>query len=443
MRERGEGGTEEHSRRITLLTATCVVVANMVGTGVFTSLGFQAAEIPSAFALLLLWAIGGIFALCGALCYGELAAAMPRSGGEYHFLSKIYHPILGFLSGWVSVTVGFAAPIALAAMALGKYLSSAVPGLDPQLVAAGAPTVISLLHAYNLRWGSSFQQVFTLLNVSSILALSAAGLVLAAPQEVSFWPRGEDAATIFSPSFAISLFYVAYAYSGWNGAAYLAGEVKEPEKNLPRSLWLGTLAVSGLYLLLNFVFLYTTPLSQLAGQLDVGTIAARQIFPGVGARLMGLLISMGLIASISSMVLAGSRVSQTIGEDSALFQLLARKNRHGAPQYAIFFQLIVVLTLAATSTFETVLTYLEFTLLLSSFMTVLGVFVCRYRYPHLPRPYQTWGYPVTPLIFLAISLWMLGFSFYARPLESLTGLGTIALGLPVYFWAAKIRHGLS
>lgn len=420
--------------KISLLTAICIVVANMIGTGVFTSLGFQVIDIQSGFSILFLWLIGGIFALSGALCYGELGAAMPRSGGEYHYLSKIYHPLLGFLSGWVSITVGFAAPIAAAAMAFGKYISSVFPSLNyPTIIALIAVILVSLIHSQTLKIGSLFQQSFTVLKVILILIFILCGFSLANPQPIQFLPNINDIPVIFSSSFAISLVYVTYSYSGWNAAVYLTSELKEPEKNLPRSLLIGTLIVTILYLLLNFIFLYTTPINLLAGQLEIGYIAAQQIFGNFGAKLMGLLIGLGLISSISSMVLAGPRVTQVIGEDIPLFKILSRKNQHGIPYYAICFQLAIVMILIITASFEAVITYLGFTLTLCSVITVLGVFVYRWRCPDAPRPYQTWGYPITPIIFLGISLWMLIFIFQDKPLESLAGLGTIALGLPFYF----------
>jgi APA family basic amino acid/polyamine antiporter len=426
-------------RLVSLLTATCIVIANMIGTGVFTSLGFQVTDIKSGFALLFLWFIGGIFALCGALVYGELGAAMPRSGGEYNFLSQIYHPVIGFLSGWVSVTVGFAAPIAAAAMALGIYTHSVFPGLPSLIISLVVVIGVSLIHAQNLELGSRFQQVFTLLKLLLIVVFIICGFVLATPQTLSFWPTSQDLPVILSSPFAISLVYVTYSYSGWNAAVYLASEVKNPEKNVPRSLLIGTLVVMFFYLLLNFIFLYSTPITQLSGQLEVGYISATQIFGTPGAKLMGLLIALGLISSISSMVWAGPRVTQAIGEDIPLFSCLAKHNHHGIPLYAILMQLSIVIVLVITASFEEVITYLGFTLTLSSWITVFGLFVHRWRYPDAPRPYKTWGYPITPIVFLAIGLWILAFIFMGKPLESLAGLETILLGLPLYFWASKRR----
>jgi APA family basic amino acid/polyamine antiporter len=424
---------------ISLFTAISIVVANMIGTGVFTSLGFQAVDIKSGFALLCLWLVGGILALCGALSYGELAAVMPRSGGEFYYLSKIYHPAVGFLSGWLSATVGFAAPIAAAAMALGKYFSQVFPVFPPTAIAVAVAIGVSLIHTRDVKLGSYFQISFTLLKVLLILTLIVCGFLLGQPQDINFLPANNDLNLILSSPFAISLVYVMYAYSGWNASIYIASEVKEPEKNVPRSLLAGTLIVMALYLLINFIFLHTTPLDQLAGKVEVGAVAATQIFGELGGKVMSLLISLGLVSAISSMVWAGPRVTQTIGEDIPFFKLLATTNAKGIPYNAILAQLAIVLVLVITSTFESIITYLGFTLTLSSFLTVLGVFVHRFRYPDFPRPYKTWGYPVTPLIFLAISLWMLVFIFKDKPVESLAGLATILLGLPVYFFADKQR----
>ncbi|GAB4526269.1 MAG: amino acid permease [Pleurocapsa sp.] len=415
----------------------------MIGTGVFTSLGFQVVDLKSGFTLLLLWLVGGIFAICGALTYSELGAAMPHSGGEYYYLSRIYHPLVGFLSGWVSVTVGFAAPIAASAMALGAYFSSVFPLVSPIAIALLVVIGVSFVHSRNLQFGSYFQLFFTLLKVLLIVILIACGLLLADSQNLGFLPSSNDLSLIFSSPFAVSLVYVTYSYSGWNAAVYLASEVEEPEKNIPRSLILGTLIVTGLYLLLNFIFLYTTPLNSLAGEVEVGYIAAGQIFGASGAKIMGILISFGLISSISSMVLAGPRVTQVIGEDIPLFKVLARKNGNGIPYYSILLQLTIVIVLLITSSFDRVITYLGFTLTLSSFITVLGVFVHRFRYPHARRPYKTWGYPLTPLIFLGISLWMLIFILINKPTESLAGIATLLIGLIVYFVAAKNKLGWS
>ncbi len=422
---------------ISLITAICLVIANMVGTGVFTSLGFQVLGIQSGFSLLFLWFVGGIFALCGALCYGELGSVMPRSGGEYHYLSKIYHPAIGFLSGWLSVTVGFAAPIAAASMALGKYTTSVFPGINEMAIALITVIAVSFVHTQNIKLGGSFQQIFTILKIALIVILIICGLIFANPQPLSFLPNANSFTDILSSPFAISLVYVSYSYSGWNAAIYLASEVKKPEKNIPRALIIGTAIVTVLYLLLNFIFLYTAPIEEMAGQLEVGAIAAKYIFGESGGKIMAFLIAFGLISSISSMILAGPRVTQVIGEDIPVFNFLAKKNKNGIPLYALLLQLFIVIVLIITASFETIINYLGFTLTLSSLLTVIGLFIHRDKYSEIPRPYKTWGYPITPIIFFNISVWILAFIIKDKPLVALWGLGTILLGLIVYFISAK------
>ncbi|TGE20255.1 amino acid permease [Hymenobacter aquaticus] len=431
--------TSAQPYKISFLTGTAIVIANMVGTGVFTSLGFQVLGIQSGFALLMLWAVGGLIALCGALCYGELAAAMPRSGGEYHYLSQIYHPALGFLSGWVSATVGFAAPTALAAMALGKYAASVWPAVPPQALSVAVVLLLTAVHAASSKAGSRLQVVVTAVKVAVLVVFIGAGWLVAAPQPIAFLPQAPDWQQLLSPAFAVSLIYVSYAYSGWNAAVYLTGEVADPQRNLPRILLAGTAVVLLLYVGLNFVFLYGTPIPRLAGQLEVGYVAASQIFgPAIG-RLMGAVIAVLLVSTVSSMIFAGPRIIQVMGEDLPALRGLAVVSRNGIPVRALLLQTFLTLVFILTSTFEQVLLYAGFILSLFTFLTVLGLFVLRVRRPDLPRPYRAWGYPVTPLLFLALSGWTLVFILRDKPTESLYGLATLAVGAGVYFLGRRLR----
>src|SRR5438445_1170478 len=260
-------------RTVGFFTACGIVIANIIGTGVFTSLGFQVAGIQSGFALLMLWIVGGIAALCGALCYGELSAALPRSGGEYHFLSEIYHPAVGFMAGFVSATVGFAAPIALAAMAFGEYFQGVFSRGSAVALSFGVVWAVALFHLSNLRVGSLFQNLWTLVKLLLIAVLIGAGFFVEPKQPITFFPQAGDTMSIFSGAFAVALVYVMYSYSGWNASSYIIGEVKNPERNVPRSLLAGTMIVIVAYVLLNAVFLATTPESEMRGQLAAGLIA--------------------------------------------------------------------------------------------------------------------------------------------------------------------------
>jgi len=421
--------------KISFLTGAAIVVANMVGTGVFTSLGFQVLGIQSGFALLMLWLVGGLIALCGAVCYGELAAAMPRSGGEYHYLSQIYHPALGFLSGWVSATVGFAAPTALAALALGEYAKSVWPALQPTWLSVGVVLALTLVHGLSTRLGSRLQIVITAVKVAVLIFFIGAGLVVGEGQALSFAPDAAGWQAMLSPAFAVSLVYVSYAYSGWNAAVYVTGEIHNPQRNLSRILLAGTFLVLLLYVGLNYVFLRSTPIEGLKGQVEVGFVAATSLFgPAIG-RLMGAVIAVLLVSTISSMIFAGPRIVQTMGEDLPALRFLAPKSQAGIPIRALALQTVITLLFILKPSFKEVLVYAGFILNLFTFLTVLGVFVLRFTQPELPRPYRAWGYPLTPLLFLGLSGWTLAFILRDKPKESLYGLLTLGLGLLAYLVA--------
>jgi APA family basic amino acid/polyamine antiporter len=416
---------------VSVVVATAIVVADMIGVGVFTSLGFQVKDIASGFSILLLWAVGGLVALCGVFSYSELGAMFPRSSGEYNFLTRAFHPAFGFLAGWVSATVGFAAPVALAAMAFGQYGTSVWPGAPPLALAIGVVWLVSIVQLTGVRHSSRFQLIATILKVVLIVAFLIAGFVVSAPQ-ISFAPDVTDFARITSAPFAIGLVFVMYAFSGWNAATYIIGEMHTPQQSLPRALLAGTLIVLVLYVALNAVFLYTTPISQLSGQLDVARIAGSHIFGEIGGRIVGAMICIGLISSISAMMWIGPRVMMTMGEDIAALRVFARKSPQGAPVYAILFQLAVASLMLFTRSFEAVLDFIQFGLLFCSFFTVLGVIKLRITQPDLPRPYRAWGYPVTPVVFLLVTLFMMYYLLVERPLQSFLGILMMVSGLLIY-----------
>ena len=424
-------------RTIGFATACSIVIANIIGTGIFTSLGFQLNNIQSGFALLMLWVIGGIAALCGALCYGELAAALPRSGGEYHFLSKIYHPSLGFMAGFISATVGFAAPIALAAMAFGQYFNGVFGVGSPMILSFVVVWIVTVFHLKNLRVGSAFQNISTLVKLLLIGALIGAGFIVPSRQPIGFLPAPGDKASILSGAFAVALVYVMYSYSGWNASAYISSEIKRSEKNVPRSLLLGTGVVIVIYVLLNAIFLATTPAEELKGQLDVALIAGKHIFGENGGRFAGAVICLGLVAAISSMTWIGPRVTMSMGEDHWLLRWLGSKNEDGIPTNAVLVQLLFVNLLLLTQSFQNVVRYTQFSLLLCSLLAVIGVIVLRFTQPEMTRPYRVWLYPIPPLVFSIITIWMMLYLLRSHAAESLAGLATALLGLLLYFCARQ------
>ena len=412
----------------------------MIGTGVFTSLGFQLNDLQSIFPLLMLWVIGGFIALFGALAYSELAAALPRSGGEYHLLSQSIHPSLGFAGGMVSATVGFSAPAVLAAMALGKYLSAVIPILDATIVATVSVIIFHLIHGQSIKIGTSIQDSTTLIKIGLIVLFIIMGLINPSPQDISILPQAGDIKLLFSSGFAISLVWVSYAYTGWNSSVYIAGEIVDPKVNIPKSLLLSTAIVMLLYLLLNYVFLYSTPISLMTNELEVGYIAGINIFGDVGAKIVGLGISILLISTVSSYIFIGPRIMQVMGEDHGYLHFLSKKNDQGIPTVAFSVQLIICMIFILSSSFEQVLLYTGISLIISTTMTVLGLFVLRIRKPKLDRPYKVWGYPFTPAIFIILNIWILFYTFKTQPFESLIGFGIVIISIGLYFFGNMLKR---
>ncbi len=420
--------------------AAAIVIANMIGTGVFTSLGFQLLEIQSGFVLLMLWVVGGVTALCGALCYAELGAALPRSGGEYNFLSRIYHPMAGFISGWVSATVGFAAPTALAALTFGSYFSSVFPALSPLWLASALVVLLTVVHRTSHASSGKIQSILTVLKLVLIVGFSALALTMVdAPQSIKFTPVAGDGALLLGGSFAVALIFVNYAYSGWNAATYISGELEHPRRHLPIILIASTVLVALCYLLLNYVFLATAPVDALAGKVEVGYIAAQYAFGKTGASIMGVLLAMLLISTVSAMIVAGPRVLHAIGQDFPAFRALGVVNADGVPARAILFQCVVTLIFLWTSSFKSILIFSGATMALNTFFAVLGIFVLRWTRPDIERPYSIWLYPLPPLVFLAITGWTLVYTVSQRPVEAWMGAGIILSG--AVFYLASVRLG--
>lgn len=427
------------ARRLGCGSATAVVVASMVGTGVFTTTGVLLAALGSAPAVLAAWAVGGVLACAGAVSYAELTAALPRNGGEYQLLGRIYHPAVGFTAGIISVVVGFAAPVAAAALAFGRYLAAALPGAPPVAAAAAVIVLFAGAHAFDVSWGSRAQAALTAAQVVLIACASAAGLALGDPGRLVAAAGRPVPAALLSPEFAIALVLVSFAYCGWNAATYVAGEVRAPSRTLPLALLLGTAAVTVLYLGLNLAFLSAAPASELAGVVEVGHVAAERLAGRVAGRVLSGLVALTLASSVAAMLMAGPRVWEAMGRDHPSLGWLARRTSRGAPAVAVAVQAALALAMVATSSFGALLGFIGFTLSLCAGLTVLGVVVLRFREPQLARPYRAWGYPVTPMLFVALSAWMIGHALAERPASSTAGLATIVAGLALYAAVSRSR----
>jgi APA family basic amino acid/polyamine antiporter len=424
-------------RQLGFSITVAIVVANMIGTGVFTSAGYQAHDLHDPKTILLAWIVGGVLALCGAASYAELGSLMPRAGGEYVYLSAAYHPAVGFMSGWVSLTAGFSAPIAVSALAFATYLARLFPGLAAQptwlaanldvsghhiitfalgatqAVAIGLIVVITALHAFDAKLGGWVQAAVTAVKVLLIVGFIGAGLLFGQGDWHNLHTQHGGLDNLTTQSFAMALMYVSFAYSGWNAAGYVAGEVVRPEKTLPRALLTGTGIVMTLYVVLNLVFLYAVPSATLAGPADrfnpvieVGDAAARQLFGDRAGQLVTSVIALALVSAVSAMVMAGPRVYAAMAADRALPQQLGHHSKRGVPIVAVITQGVLGVLFVLVGDLGELMRFAGFSLAI--------------------------GYPLTPVLFIAMSGWIAYAQLKEHFEESLVVLAVLAVGGILY-----------
>jgi APA family basic amino acid/polyamine antiporter len=424
----------EPRRTVGAVTAAGLVVASMVGGGVFITTGGLLERVPSGPGVLLAWIVGGLAALSGALSYAELGVALASNGGEYHYLSRLYHPALGFVSAWVSLVVGFAAPASAIAVVFGYYVREFVPAFAPKPVAAVTLLVLSAMSAWRVSASARFQNAMTYAKV--LLVLGLAILALRYGDTSRLLHSTEALAPIVtSGRFAAGLLLVSFAYTGWNASSYIAGEVDRPDVVLPRALVGGTLAVTLLYLLLNAGLLAAAPMDTLRGQFEVARLAFIHLLGPRGGGLVAGIIAAGFVSTIGAMIVTGPRVYEAVGRDYPRLSWLAMRRDGGGPLAATALQCGISLLLLAFDPTK-LIEYIEFTLSITAALAVGGVFVLRRR--GLTGSFRTPGYPVTPLVFIAIMLVTAVSLVMQRPLSVALGLCTVLAGLAVW-WLVRPR----
>jgi APA family basic amino acid/polyamine antiporter len=449
-------GTEPDglARHYGMGTATFVVISSMVGTGVLSTSGYTVLETRSNALMLALWVVGGVAAICGALCLAELSAALPRAGGDYAFLYEAYGPLAAFLSGWVSFLLGFGAPIAASSLAGAQYLTVPfladhphAPAIQKALATAGI-LLLALAHSIGGSRSARVQGTTTVIKIAVLSGLAVCGIAAGWGRWSNLldWPTSAQ-----PPSWkgvAFSMVYINYAYTGWNGAGYLAGEVRDPQRRLPRAILLGTAIVMALYLALNVMYTLALPAQaiQSAPMESIGVIAemaARELF---GSRISGVLsVALGLtmLASVSAFILTGPRIAYAMARAGQFPHSATRLNRFGAPGVAIAFQVAWAILLVWWGTLKSILEYASVGLALFSMLTITSVFVLRRRQPNLLRPFRVPGYPLVPILYLAITGALTLAAFLRAPWPSSLALGSILVGIPVYALAVRRPHPAS
>lgn len=430
-------------RCINARSALLLVMANMIGMGVFVTSGYFLLGVNSGWTVLTGWLVGGVTALFGAMAYAELGAMFPDNGGEYQFLTRIYHPALGFSAACGSLVVGFAAPLASFGLLFGRYFQVFWPDVSPPVAGLVLLTVLAVVQSGRLTLGQSFQDVATvgkLLLMAGLIAAGFAATVLLRTRGVPLanfdgFTAG-DARQIFERPFANSLVYVSFAYAGWNSAAYVAGEILSPQRTIPRVLLLATVIVTLLYCGLNWSFLAVTPRSEIiASEAAVerfAVTAGKHLLGERGGTVVAFLIMTGFISSAGALIITGTRVTEAVGRHYRRLGILAFRRPGGGPIFAIALQWLTAAGLLICASAGTLLDYTGATLILFNMLSVLGLVVLRIRSPDQVRPYRAWGYPFTPLIFLGLQAWVLWSTVQARPVVAAWSVATILLGIVGY-----------
>jgi APA family basic amino acid/polyamine antiporter len=434
------------ARKLGLFPATNIVVANMVGAGIFTTSGLLMQELGDPGLMVLLWIAGGVLALSGALCYGELAAAMPKAGGEYAYLAELFHPLLGFLTGWVSFFVGFSAPLAAASLGFSEYVGRAMPqfmdGADAvfarKAVAVGIITALAAVHLRGVDFGARVQNVLTVGKVVLIVGLIAVGFALGSGTlEDLVRPEVGAGSPASWKSIGLSLMWIMFAYSGWNASAYVGSEIRDPQRILPRSLILGTGIVILLYAGLNLLFVYAASPEELRGVIAVGGLAASRLFGPTAETVISGLIAFALLSSISAMIMLGPRVYYAMAQDGHFFSAVADVHPvTQVPSTSIVLQCLIAGVMVMSGTFDQILTYMGFCLGIFPIVAVIGLFKLRRAGP---GPYRMPAFPLPPLLFALASVLILVLAYLERPMESSIAIATVGIGIPFYFLFRRSR----
>lgn len=412
-----------------MFSLVCLIIANMIGAGVFTTSGFALADLGSANRVVVAWVVGGGIALSGAVSYGGLVRRMTESGGEYLFLSRVIHPVAGFIAGWVSLLAGFTGAIAFAARTFETYAFPARPEWLPSGVAASAMVLLAaVLHGVRVRTGAVSQNLAVVLKVVMIVGFLLFAAFVGMTQGAAAAP---PPATPFSLTvFAGSLVWISLSYSGFNAAVYVAGEARDAQRNAPRALWIGTAVVTILYVALNAAFVYLPPFETVVGREDVAAAAARAIGGQPAALAIRAITVFALVTSVFSLVMAGPRVYARMADDG-VFPRFFRFGGNGAPAAAILGQAALAIAVILISDLRGLLSYLGLTLSISAALAVASLFVIARREGR--QAVSVWGYPFTPMFYVLVTLVLAGIAGWREPMQFLAAVVTIVSGSVVYY----------
>jgi basic amino acid/polyamine antiporter, APA family len=451
----------ELKRQIGLFSAVMLIAGDMIGTGIFISTGAIAETLPTPGGILLVWLFGGLLALAGALTCAELAASMPYAGGDYIYIREAYGRLMGFLSGWSSFLVTFSGAIAFLAVTLTGFLAFFMPALGSQEVIFSIPLpfipiratlgmffamavvlLLSGLHCLGVRQGTLAQNILTTLKIGALLGIILLGVFFGEGDSSHFEPLFDWEKIGNFSLFGAAFIPVIFAYSGWNAIIYIAGEVKDPDRNLPRALMWGVSIVMALYLAINAVYIYAVPVTEMEGALRISEVATTALFGYKTSAWITAIITVSILGALNVVTMIGPRIYYAMAKDGVFFQRLTYVHpTFGTPTKAIALQALWSCLLILTNTWGTLFTYVSVVITLFSAFTVGSVIVLRWKKPELRRPYRLWGYPIVPILFVLVHFWIVWGSVTERPAQSLIGIFIVCLGIPAYLiWRRRAQN---
>ena len=451
------------TRQLGLFDSTMMMVGIVIGSGIFLTTGIMAQYIPSAGLILLAWVVGGLLILAGALTYAELGAALPEAGGQYVYLREAYGPLYGFLFGWKMFLVNMTGSIAALGVAFAVYFGRFFPSLStkkmifsigikifnknfeysPSMGQVVAVAVIIVLSAFNyigVSFGKIIQNILTVIKIGTILTFIILGFTIGkgAPVDFALNPTGLSFGQLIT-GFGVALIAVSWAFDGWNNINYVAGEIKNPKRNIPFALVFGTIGIIILYILLNYIYFLALPIKKMAGVVPIAEKVTTTLYGTTAAGLISAVVLISVLGALNGAIFVGPRVYYAMARDKLFFQRVGKIHpRFRTPGFSILVQAVWASILALIGTFEQLFTFAMFAGILFWIAAAAAVFTLRKKFPDLPRPYKTWGYPVVPMVFIFALSGVLLNALIEKPVESLSGLGFLIIGIPVYYlWKKK------
>jgi len=447
-------------RSLTRFDATMLIIGNMIGIGIFTTTGYVAGYINSSILLLFVWVIGAVYSYCGAITYAELSTRFPVSGGDFHYLKTAYHPLIGFLFGWSTFTVTYTGSVATIAVGFATYFQNLLPKsflglsisipLTPlyltsiKIIAVLITLLLTWINAKGVKYGARFQNLFSVAGIGVIFAFVTAGILSNAADSNNFYPLWPDSLSLGESSFlGVAFVSIVFTYAGWTTIVYVAGEIKNPTKNIPSAMLISVTLVAIIYIIMNLVYLLAMPMTEMKNVVDIGYVAMQRLFNEDIGILFAIIVMLLSLSSLNSTILSGARIYYAMAIEGKFFKIVGKLHQTSkVPAISLWAQCLWSVVLIISGSFNQLLTYTVFIMVLFSFLSGVALFIIRKTDQDKNYSSKIRGYPYIPLFFIVFSSFIMISILYNRPLESLIGIFIVCLGIPFFLFWEK-RNGVA